>query len=178
MRVNIKGHPDRAARLQLERGNAAVDGRSIVLQARGHVNDLGLDVFRDVHQRVGIESLIREARKRAADRDVERRRSGNAGAGRRLAASGQPQPVAAEAVDQPSQQGEGLIGAELIGREVDPSVGVFGDQLNAIVGTRFDPRMGAQADRDVQRLRPRVKEIQRPDVYGATRQINSCRSRC
>ena len=84
----------------------------------------------------------------------------------------------AETVDQPSQQRECVISAELIGGQVHQAAGVFGDELDAIVGPPFNPRVGAQADGDMQRLGPGVKEVQRPDVDGAACQINSCRRRC
>src|SRR5688500_5298334 len=78
---------------------------------------------------------------------------------------------------QPGQQRQRFIAPQLIEREVFLFIGVFRHQLDALVGPRFDPDVRPQADRRVERLRAVVEEIQRPDVDGATSQIDSCRRR-
>ena len=53
------------------------------------------------------------------------------------------------------------------------AIGVFRDELDAFVGPRLDPRVGAHADGHVQRLRAGMEEIDRPDVDRAARQVDA-----
>ena len=125
----------------------------------------------------GVDVRAGVRRQRAADGDVQRRRPGNAGAGRRFAARRQADAAGAEAMGQLGQQRQRFVVAQLIERQVHLLVGVFRHQLDALVGPRLDPGARPEADRRVERLRAGVKEIERPDVDGAAGQIDSCRSR-
>jgi hypothetical protein len=62
-------------------------------------------------------------------------------------------------------------------RGLDRDAGVTGDEHDAPVCTRFDHGSGADADRRVDRLRAGVEQIERPDVDGATGQIDSAWAR-
>jgi hypothetical protein len=57
------------------------------------------------------------------------------------------------------------------------AIGVDRSELDTPVRSRFQLRVGAQADRHVHRRRAVVEEIQRPDVNGAARQIDAGRRR-
>jgi hypothetical protein len=59
---------------------------------------------------------------------------------------------------------------------LDGSMGVDGSERNGAIVARFDVRVGAQADRRIQRERAIVKQVERPDVDGATGEIDPCRS--
>ena len=72
--------------LKLNRGDAAVKGRTIVLDTGGDVDRLAFDVHRDTEQILGVRRCASEARERAAGGNRQRRRTGDACAGRRLAA--------------------------------------------------------------------------------------------
>ena len=125
--------------MQLERRNAAVHRRPVILQAGRHLDHLGFDVLRDLQERLRLAFVAEVRRQRAADGDVQRRRAGDAGAGGRLAARRQADAVDAEAMDQPAEQRQRLVVAQLIERQVDHAIGVFRQQLDALVGPRLDP---------------------------------------
>ena len=116
--IDVERHAPGLAGVELEGRDAAVHGGPIILQAGRHLDHLGLDVLGDVEQRLGLEVLPGETGQRAADRDVEGRRPGNAGAGRRLAARGQPQAARPEAMRQ-----HGRAAAASGRRAADPPTG-------------------------------------------------------
>src|SRR5439155_20561551 len=74
---------------KLDRRNASVQRRTVVLYAGWYADRLTLDVHRDLQEVIGIGRSVGPSRERAADRDVQRRRSGDAGASRRFAARGE-----------------------------------------------------------------------------------------
>jgi hypothetical protein len=77
-------------------------------------------------------------------------------------------------VSDAAQQGQVWSSSEHVARwQHHLTPGVFGDQRDLFVVSRFDARVGSQADRRVQRLRAGVKEIEWPDVDGAASQIDS-----
>src|SRR5205823_1840677 len=78
---------------QIDRGNAAIEGRTIILDAGGYAERLAFHVHRDVQQMVSVNRLIAPPRERRACRDGQRGRSGNARARRRFAARGQGRGV-------------------------------------------------------------------------------------
>jgi hypothetical protein len=80
-------------------------------------------------------------------------------------------------VSELRQQWQRFIAWQLIEREILLLVDVFRYQLDALVRPLLNPGVRPEADRRVERLRARVKEIEGPDVDGAAGQINSCRSR-
>jgi hypothetical protein len=171
--VHVEGHARRLAGLQLDGGYAAVHGRTVILEARRHLDHLRFDVLRDVEQRLRIMLGAGVFRECAAYRDVHGRRPGNAGPGRRLAARGQANPVRAESMRQLRQQRQRGVGSQLIERQIFLFIGVFRHQLDAVVRPCFDPCARAQRDSGIQGLRAGVKEIERPDVDGSSGQINS-----
>jgi hypothetical protein len=59
----------------------------------------------------------------------------------------------------------------------DGAIGVDRAQLDASIRSWLELRVRAQADRRVDRRRAVVKEIERPDVDGAARQIDAGRRR-
>ena len=83
--VDVERHAPDAVDVELERGDAAVERRPVVLQAGRHVDRLRLDVHGDLQQRFGLVVRAVPLGQRGADGDVQRRRAGDAGAGRRLA---------------------------------------------------------------------------------------------
>ena len=72
---------------ELDRRDAAVQRRPVVLHAGRHADRLALDVHRDLQQiaRASCDAPVQRA-SAPHDGDRQRRRSGDAGAGRRLAA--------------------------------------------------------------------------------------------
>jgi hypothetical protein len=59
----------------------------------------------------------------------------------------------------------------------DHAIRVFRSQDDARIATRLDAGARAQADRRVERLCTRMKQVERPDVDGATREIDAGRRR-
>jgi hypothetical protein len=115
---------------------------------------------------------------RAAHRDVQRRRPGDAGADGRIGSRRQLEPLGPEVVQQLAEQLEIVAVAQL--RPVidfDALAGILGDDDEAAVGPRAQVAAGAQADRRVQRLRAFVEEVERPDVERAAGEIDPCRRR-
>ena len=55
----------------------------------------------------------------------------------------------------------------------DGDAGVFGADDDAVVRTRLDACPSTQADRGVERLGAGMKEVERPDVDRAAREIDS-----
>ena len=53
---------------------------------------------------------------------------------------------------------------------------VDGSERDGAIVARFDVRVGAEADGRIQRERAIVKQVERPDVDGATRKIDPRRS--
>ena len=85
-RIDIERDAADAVDAELDRRDAAVERRTIVLHAGRHANRLALDVHRHLQQMFGILRRPGPAGERAADGNRQRRRPGDAGAGRRLAA--------------------------------------------------------------------------------------------
>ena len=117
-------------------------------------------------------------RQRAADRDVERRRSGDAGADRRLAracAASRPrawkkcssQPSSRSSAVQRELAPVGRLDARPVSTE---PITMRSSSRDSIAHAR------PQADRDVERLRAVVEEVERPDVDRAAGQVDARRS--
>ena len=87
--IDVEPDAADAVDAQLDRRDAAVERRPIVLHAGRHLDRLALDVHRHLQQILGAERRAGPAGERAADRDRQRRGAGDAGAGRRFAAGGQ-----------------------------------------------------------------------------------------
>ena len=78
----------------------------------------------------------------------------------------------AEDPNEPRDEGQ-PIDAELFRVcGLDLFVGVLGDEPQRVIASRGQPAMRADADRRVDRLRAVVKQIERPDVEGAAREID------
>ncbi len=172
-RLDRQGDPPDPVDAEFHGGNPAVERRTVVLDAGGHVDDLGLDVLGDLHQQVVAQLPLAPRRQSAADRDVQGRRPGDAGAKRGIGPRPQLEPFRLEEVKQVAEQLQIVVGPQL--RPVvhfDPDTGVFGDDRKPIVGPRTYRAVRPQADRDVQRLRAFVKEIERPDVESAAREVD------
>src|SRR5262245_6776516 len=67
---------------ELDRRDAAVQRRPIVLDAGRYADRLALHVHRDLQERIGLAGLTRKPRQRATHRDRQRRRAGDTGARR------------------------------------------------------------------------------------------------
>src|SRR5674536_87214 len=61
-------------------------------------------------------------------------------------------------------------------RDLDLSPGVDGVDPDTAIVARVDLGAGQQADRDVQRLRAVVEQVERPDVHGAAGEVDAGRS--
>ena len=85
-RVHVERDPPHAVDAELDRGDAAVERRAIVLHAGRHLDRLTLDVHGDLEEVFWIRRTAGPALQGAAERDRERRRAGDACACRRLAA--------------------------------------------------------------------------------------------
>ena len=175
-RVDAERHARQSVGAELEGRDAAVHRRAIVLEAGRHLDRLGLDVHRGDQERLGIRRRARPAGERAADGDVQCRRAGDAGAGRRLAARADDDPLDGERVGQRRQERECLVRLQLRARrQRDAEAGVFRHDLDALVVAAIELHVRAEADGGVERLRTIVKEIERPDVDRAAGEIDSCR---
>jgi hypothetical protein len=81
--------------------------------------------------------------------------------------------LALEVVEQPAEQGQLVIVAQLAPVvDVDAPAGVVRDDRDPAIGSRLNRAPRPQADRRVDRLRIVVKEIKRPDVEGASGQVD------
>ena len=118
-----------------------------------------------------------QLRQRAADRDRQRRRSGDAGAGGRLAARGQRRVLQLEMARQQGEQRQVAVR-----RQLAPVAGVARcgpcRSTRARSGRRsraLDLGVRAQADGGVERGRAGVKQVEGPDVDGAAGQVDAGR---
>ena len=82
--VDVKGHASNAIRIELDGGNAAVEGRPIVLKAGRNRDRLRLDVHRNLQQRLWFVVRPFPFGQRCADSDVQGRGAGDSSSGRRL----------------------------------------------------------------------------------------------
>ena len=104
-RIDVERDAADAVDAELDRGDAAVQRRPIVLHAGRHADRLALDVHRHLQQVARDPSdAAGPAGERAADGDRQRRRAGDAGAGRRLAARGQRRVLEPVVARQQRQQ--------------------------------------------------------------------------
>ena len=84
--IDVELDPTDAVDAQLDRRDAAVERRAVILNAGRNANGLALDVHRHLEQMVGVGGTLSPPGQRAAGCDGQRGRSGDAGTGRRLAA--------------------------------------------------------------------------------------------
>ena len=92
----------------------------------------------------------------------------------RLAARVQLERLGLEVMEQPAEQLEVVVVAQLAPvLDLDAPPGVVGDDRDAPIGARRIVQRRAQADRGVERLRALVEEIERPDVERAAREIDA-----
>ncbi len=165
---------------ELQRGDAAVQRRPVVLQPGRHADHLRLDVLGNLEQRVGGQPAVGPAVERRRHGDVQRRRSGDAGAGRRFAARRHGDAAHAERVRRGGPAAAASVSAgSAVERRAGPDddAEVVGDQQHAVVVAGVEADVRAQADRGVDRLRAGMEEIQRPDVDGPAGEIHARRRR-
>ena len=176
VRPDVERHAADAVHAQLHGGDAAVVRRPVILHAGRDVDRLRLDVHGDLKNLVGRAPAAAPRVQRAAHRDVERRRTGDAGADRRLGPRAQLESFRLKVMQQPSEQLQVVGVAEL--RPVvdfDALAGVVGNDHETAIRTRPDLAPRAQTDRGVNRLRAVMEQIERPDVERPAREIDPCR---
>ena len=177
--VDVERHAADAVDFELERGDAAVQRRPVVLQAGRHADRLRLDVHRDLQQRLRL--VVRRASTRPARRRPRRSAPTSRRCRRRPATRDvrrQRDAARLEEVDQQREQPQLAAVAQLapvVG--FDRDAGVLGADDDARVGRGSIRARGAQADRGVERLRAGMEEVERPDVDRAARQIDARRRR-
>ena len=114
-----------------------------------------------------------QAASAAGDGDVHRRRSGDAGADRRLGPRAHVDAARAEMPDQPGDAAAADRRRARRDRAASTLLaGVVGDEHDAVVAARGQRAVRAQAERRVDRLRAFVKEVERPDVERAAGEID------
>ena len=155
-RVDVERDPPDAVHPELDGRDAAVQRGTVVLHAGRHADRLALDVHRDLQQALSIRSAPGPARQGAARRDGQRRRAGDAGAGRRFAARGE-RGVLEPVVTREERQQRQLARAVEVGPvpRRDLTAGVDRPELDASVVSSIDLDVRAQADRRVERRRRR-----------------------
>ena len=172
-RIDIERDPPDAVGPELDRGDAAVQRRTIVLHARGHANRPALDVHGDLEQVIGLHRIARPPRQHATRRNSEGGRSGNASAGRRFAPGRQRrarEPIVAREL---REERELAAAVELgPGCRRHASIRVDRSQLDAPIVSRLQLRMRAEIDRGVNRLRAVMKQVEWPDVDRAAGEID------
>ena len=174
--VDVERHAANAVGFELDGGDPSVQRRPVVLQPRRDGDRLRLDVHRDLQQRFRLVVRAFPFGERGTDGHVQRRRPGDAGAGGRLRRGRQRQSPGLEEVHQQREQAKLASMAKLppvFG--FDDGAGVERLDGDPRVGSRLDLRARAKADRGVERLRAGMKEIERPDVDGASGQIDARR---
>ncbi len=166
------------ARPSLDGGDAAVERRPVVLDARRHADHLRLDVHREAragHRRIEVAPGPRGQRRRRWRRSApttRRCRRRPASPTRRA----HVHAARAEVVHQSSRRAAGRRSAATRGprlRAARPCRPM--SATTRAVRSRRQRAVRAQADGGVDRLRAVVKEIQRPDVEGAAREIDAGR---
>ena len=172
--VHVQRDAADAVDVELERGDAAIERRAVVLQSGGHPNRLRLDIHRDLQQRLRLVVRAVPLRQRRADGDVQRRGAGNARAGGGLGRGRQRDPARFEEVDEERQEAQ-LAAIPQLAPVVrfDRDARVFGVDDDAGVGAGLERRAGPEADGGVDRLRAGVKQVERPDVQRAAREIDA-----
>src|SRR5262249_47700613 len=178
-RRDVDRHAADAVDAELDGRDAAVVRRAIVLRAGRHLDRLRVAVHRNLEDPVGRPVAAAPGVERAADGDVERRRARDAGAHRRFRSGRQLEPFRPEEMEQLAEQPEVVRVAQL--RPVirfDALAGILGDEHQPPIRSRPQVAARAQADRGVERLRSFVKEVQRPDVERAAREIDARRRGC
>ena len=181
LRIHRQRYAGQTVRAELECRDSAVHRGPIVLETGRHFDRLSLDVHRSHQQGFGAWRRCTgrgiPPRQGPTNCDVQRRRTGDASASRRLGPGAQGHTAHAVCRGQSPQQRQGLVVSQGVGRGGYPSTGVLGNNLDLIAGSGLEARVGADANRGVQRLRAVVEQIQRPDVDGAARQIDPRRRR-
>src|SRR5207248_937410 len=100
--------------------------------------------------------------------------AGDSRAGGRIAASGEREVLdLVVASDQHDERQIAVDGQLRPGVRLDPAIGIYGSQLDPAVRSPLDLDVRAQADRRVQGGRAFVKDVQRPDVDRAAREIDA-----
>ena len=173
--IDVERDARDAVDAELDRRDAAVERRPVVLHAGRHADRLALDVHRDLQQiarrrttrrstaparrrRRWSAPTIRRCRRRPATRRAWSASRSRAGSGGRAA----PGAAARSARDSSDQCAARTW-----------RFGVDRTQLDRAVGRAARRDVRAQADGGVQRRRAVVKEIERPDVDGAAGQIDA-----
>ena len=139
--IDVERHALDAVDLELQRRDAAVERRAVVLQAGGHVDRLRLDVHGDLQQRLGLVVRALPLGQRGADGDVQRRRAGDAGAGRRFRRVVSVMPRASKKCTSSDEQPQ--LAASRSSRQSSASTvraGVLRADDDARVVARFDTR--------------------------------------
>ena len=164
---------------ELDRRDAAVQRRPVVLHAGRHADRLALDVHRDLQQ------MPRRRRTRRSSAPARRTRRSSAPTSRRCrrrpairrawsawrSRAGSGAPAAPAAADRRRHPARTSVGADDV-----RSVSIDRSSTRPSVrGSICDVR--AQADRRVQRRRAVVEQIERPDVDRAAGQIDAGRRR-
>jgi hypothetical protein len=115
-----------------------------------HLDGLALDVHRDLQQILGSQGGAGVAGERAADRDRQRRRAGDAGACGGFAAGRQRRVLEAVLTGEQREQRQlvGRVQLRPMLRDGMP-VRIDRDELEPSVGARLDARVRPDADRGV-----------------------------
>jgi hypothetical protein len=169
---------------ELQSGDPAVHCRAVILDTGWNRERLRFHVHRDSQKRFRLVMMPRPLGERRTDGYVQRGRAGNTGAGRRVASrrQGQTLRTAVRRYIRPSQKPvrEERQQPQLSGfaklrpvAHVDGAARVLGTNDNAPVVARMNGGTSTEADCGIDRLRPVVKQVQRPDVDGATGEVDT-----
>ena len=110
---------DRLPGIEVQRAEAAVDGRVVVLDAGGDAEETRLEVADEEDEVVAFERLAGDLGEGAHERDGQRGGAAEAGAARRVGAGGDPDAGEVEVLERRGSMQRGLrIGGQLLQRRV------------------------------------------------------------
>lgn len=177
LRIYLHLHAAHTSDRQLNRGDAAVERRAVVLHARRHVDHLGLDVLRQLQLFIVTHRPTGEGGEGRDHGDVERGGSRDTGADRRVGPRRDGEPAGIEVFDQAGEQRQrtDAEGVRRIG--LDALARVFRHDDNAPIRAGVDGAVRAKADGGVDGDGRLMEEVEGPDVNGAAGKIDARRRR-
>ena len=167
--------PHHAPRIEVQRGEAAVDGGEVVLDAGGDVDQARFQIADQVDQLVAAHGIAEELGDGVDERDRERGRAAEARAARRVGARGDAHPGEVEVLERAVDQRRLRIGTELLERLVALLVIFVGevDLDGAFVAELADFGLGVERDGDVDRARAGMEQVERPEVESSAGKIGA-----
>jgi hypothetical protein len=154
----------------------AVYGRIVVLNAGGDADEARLQVAHEGDEIVALHRLAGDFGERADERDRERGGAAKAGAARGVGAGGDANAGKMKVFEGAVDQRRFRIGGQLVERRVAMLVLLVGEIYGDGVVARFgDFRFRVVGNRDVDRARTGMEEVERPEVESTASEIGAHR---